>query len=118
MCGYTLLANWSWPLLITAKVTDYRYALQQNWLIGHVRLPMNWRPMWRGDWRKFVDRHWALIFWASTGLTSPTGEVYCFEVNPCPAYTYYESYTSQPIAAWLAEYLSGHDNYYRRVWNL
>ncbi|RYF03747.1 MAG: hypothetical protein EOO78_06335 [Oxalobacteraceae bacterium] len=49
---------------------------------------------------------------------APDGAVYCFEVNPCPAYTYYESHTNQPIAARLAEYLSGHDNYYRRVWQL
>ena len=35
------------------------------------------------------------------------GEVWCFEVNPCPGYSYYESHTGQPIAMALARYLGG-----------
>ena len=35
------------------------------------------------------------------------GEVYCFEVNPSPAYSYYESHTGQPISTALAKYLAG-----------
>jgi glutathione synthase/RimK-type ligase-like ATP-grasp enzyme len=38
---------------------------------------------------------------------SPGGEWYCFEVNPSPAFTYYESHTGQPIAAALASFLAG-----------
>lgn len=38
---------------------------------------------------------------------TPGGEVYCFEVNPCPGFSYYESNTGQPIAMAVAEYLSG-----------
>jgi hypothetical protein len=34
------------------------------------------------------------------------GEVFCFEVNPCPAFSFYESNTGQPIAASLARYLA------------
>jgi len=34
------------------------------------------------------------------------GEVLCFEVNPSPAFTYYESNTDQPIARSLAQYLT------------
>jgi glutathione synthase/RimK-type ligase-like ATP-grasp enzyme len=34
-----------------------------------------------------------------------SGEVYCFEVNPCPAFSYYELSTGQPIARTLARYL-------------
>jgi glutathione synthase/RimK-type ligase-like ATP-grasp enzyme len=33
-------------------------------------------------------------------------EVFCFEVNPSPAFTYYESNTGQPIARSVAEYLT------------
>jgi len=33
------------------------------------------------------------------------GEWYCFEVNPAPAYTYYEDATGQPIAAAVAQLL-------------
>ncbi|HZQ64275.1 MAG TPA: hypothetical protein VFA66_03500 [Gaiellaceae bacterium] len=38
---------------------------------------------------------------------APDGRVYCFEVNPCPAFSYYESHTGQPIARTLAAYLAG-----------
>ncbi len=38
---------------------------------------------------------------------TPDGEVYCFEVNPSPAYTYFEDQTKQPIAAALARHLAG-----------
>lgn len=36
---------------------------------------------------------------------APDGRVYCFEVNPCPAYSYYEVNTGQPIAEAVADYL-------------
>jgi glutathione synthase/RimK-type ligase-like ATP-grasp enzyme len=38
---------------------------------------------------------------------SPTGAVFCFEVNPSPAYSYYQAHTGQPIAAALVRYLAG-----------
>jgi hypothetical protein len=38
---------------------------------------------------------------------APDGRVFCFEVNPCPGYSYYESNSGQPIAAALARYLVG-----------
>jgi hypothetical protein len=37
---------------------------------------------------------------------TPTGEYYCFEVNPSPAYTYYQDHTEQPIAEAIALWLS------------
>jgi hypothetical protein len=39
-------------------------------------------------------------------LTSD-GQVVCFEVNPSPAYSYYEGNTGQPIARALADHLAG-----------
>ena len=38
---------------------------------------------------------------------TPDGEVYCFEVNPSPAYSYYEANAGQPIAMALARFLAG-----------
>jgi len=38
---------------------------------------------------------------------TPDGDVYCFEVNPCPGFSYFEANTGQPIALAVAEYLSG-----------
>ena len=34
------------------------------------------------------------------------GEAYCLEVNPAPAFGYYEMHTGQPIARAVAEYLA------------
>lgn len=36
---------------------------------------------------------------------TPDGAVYCFEVNPSPAYSYFEGLTGQPIAAAVARHL-------------
>ena len=38
---------------------------------------------------------------------TPDGEWYCFEVNPSPAFTYYEERTGQPIARAVARFLAG-----------
>jgi hypothetical protein len=38
---------------------------------------------------------------------TPQEDVYCFEVNPSPAYSYYESQTGQPISTAIARYLAG-----------
>lgn len=35
-------------------------------------------------------------------MVADDGEVYCFEVNPCPAFSYFESNTGQPIARAIA----------------
>jgi hypothetical protein len=37
---------------------------------------------------------------------TPEGRTVCFEVNPSPGFSYYESGTGQPIAAAVAEYLA------------
>lgn len=37
---------------------------------------------------------------------TPDGNVFCFEVNPCPAFSFYEAHTEQPIAHAVARYLS------------
>ena len=37
---------------------------------------------------------------------SESGRIVCFEVNPSPAYSYYESHTGQPISAAVARFLS------------
>lgn len=41
---------------------------------------------------------------------TPDGRIYCFEVNPSPAFTFYESGTGQPIARAIARHLAGDDD--------
>jgi len=36
---------------------------------------------------------------------APDGRWFCFEVNPSPGFSYYESHTGQPIADAIASYL-------------
>jgi len=40
---------------------------------------------------------------------TPDGRVFCFEVNPCPAFSYYELRAGQPIARAVARFLGGID---------
>ncbi|MEW6281326.1 MAG: glutathione synthase [Candidatus Eremiobacterota bacterium] len=40
---------------------------------------------------------------------TPDGEVVCFEVNPSPAYNYYEAHTGQPITSTLCDMLMAAD---------
>jgi hypothetical protein len=101
---------------ITADATDYRYAAQQTGESAELTAYDLDASVASNCVR--LSQTLGLDFSGIDLRLSPRGVVYCFEVNPCPAYTYYEAHTGQPIAAHLAEYLSGHDNYYRRVWSI
>lgn len=88
---------------ISTTATDYRYATAQ------VDEPAHLEPHeLDGD---VAERCVALT--ADLGLEfagidlkiTPDGEVYCFEVNPSPAYTYFSGQTKQPITAALAHHL-------------
>lgn len=101
---------------ITAHATDYRYAIQQTGEAATLT-PYDLDPDVAANCVA-LSQALGLDFSGIDLRIQPDGAVYCFEVNPCPAYSYYESHTDQPIAARLAEYLSGHDQYYRRIWHL
>jgi glutathione synthase/RimK-type ligase-like ATP-grasp enzyme len=89
---------------IVSDVTDYRYARQEGSSaeLRAIELPA-----------RVVER--CLMLADGLGLAfagidlklTPDGEVYCFEVNPCPAYSYFEANTGQPIAKAVARYLAG-----------
>lgn len=89
---------------LESDVVDYRYASKDGGetpVLRAVELPA-----------VLADRCVAL----AAGLELPfagidlklaeSGEVYCFEVNPCPAFSYYELSTGQQIARTLAQYLA------------
>jgi hypothetical protein len=88
---------------ITTTATDYRYATAQ------VDEPAHLQAYELDD--EVAERCVALT--ADLGLEfagidlkiTPDGEVYCFEVNPSPAYTYFSGQTKQPIAQALARHL-------------
>ncbi|MBD0692921.1 glutathione synthase [Streptomyces sp. CBMA123] len=78
---------------------DYRYAHSDG---GHAELSP-WQPP--DDLADRCLRLAGQLGLALAGIDlmlADDGEVYCFEVNPCPAYTYYEAHTGQPIARAIA----------------
>jgi hypothetical protein len=89
---------------VGSSATDYRYAH----LDGDIS---ELRPLELPD--ELAERCVALT--AGLGLDfsgidlrmTPEGEAVCFEVNPCPAFSYYESHTGQPIADAVARHLAG-----------
>jgi glutathione synthase/RimK-type ligase-like ATP-grasp enzyme len=90
---------------ITTDATDYRYAHKQGEDYAEleaIELPddLSERCLRLSD---ALD----LAFAGIDLKITPDGEVYCFEVNPSPAYSYYENSTGQPISEALAGYLAG-----------
>jgi len=90
---------------ISSDATDYRYAHDQTGEAATMQA-YDLAP-------EIAARCTALA--SSLGLDlagidlrlTPAGEACCFEVNPSPVYSYYESHTGQPIAAAIARYLAG-----------
>ncbi len=87
---------------IVSEADDYRYPARHPVEIRACRLPED-----------VADRCRRLA--AATRLPvagidlrrTPDGDWYCFEVNPSPAFTYYESRTGQPIGRAIARFLAG-----------
>lgn len=54
-----------------------------------------------------LARTFDLLFAGIDLKQTPSGEFYCFEVNPSPGFLYYERHTGQPISTAVAELLRG-----------
>lgn len=93
----------SFATAIHTDAVDYRYPSSSDRLsLTEVRLPHELEM-------KCLQLASALnLPFAGIDLkVTPAGRAYCFEVNPSPAFTYYERQTGQPIAHTLIEYLTG-----------
>lgn len=92
---------------ISTEATDYRYAHRQ---IGD---PARLREVEVSDWlsERCVNlaRGLGLAFAGIDLKITPDHRIFCFEVNPSPAYSYYENNTGQPISRAVARYLAGMD---------
>jgi glutathione synthase/RimK-type ligase-like ATP-grasp enzyme len=92
------------PTRIDSDATDYRYAGRQG---GDAELSATTLS---DDLTERCVRLTAALGLAFSGIDlkiAPSGEVFCFEVNPSPGFSYYESRTGQPIARAVAGYLAG-----------
>lgn len=89
---------------IRTEATDYRYAHRQG---GSAELEATELPAALAEKCLRLARSLGLAFAGIDLKITPQGEVYCFEVNPSPAFSYYEANTGQPIAEAVARYLAG-----------
>lgn len=90
---------------IDSAATDYRYATRQKGTPAELH-SYDLEP----DVAQRCVRLAATLELPFAGVDlrlSPDGKVYCFEVNPSPAYSYYENHTGQPISAAVAALLTG-----------
>ena len=89
---------------IETDTTDYRYAGFQG---GETELSVAELSDSVSERCVLLAQALELPFAGIDLKIAPSGEVFCFEVNPSPGYTYYESHTGQPIAMAVARYLCG-----------
>jgi hypothetical protein len=88
---------------VHSSATDYRYAHTQT---GQpARLEALALPEELAAACVDLTRSIGLAFSGIDLKLEPDGRVTCFEVNPCPAFSYYEASTGQPIATAVARYL-------------
>lgn len=87
---------------ITSDAVDYRYAQREG---KHTAMcPVELPEEIAGRCRALSQRL-RLPFCGIDLKRTPEGEYFCFEVNPSPAYSYYQEQTGQPIAVALVRYL-------------
>jgi glutathione synthase/RimK-type ligase-like ATP-grasp enzyme len=98
---------------VHTEAVDYRYARRD----GHeVKMQPARLPPSVEDACLRVARELDLLLTGIDLKETPDGEYYCFEVNPCPGFLYYERYTGQPISTALADLLyHGVAQYERRT---
>jgi glutathione synthase/RimK-type ligase-like ATP-grasp enzyme len=89
---------------ITSDRADYRYASRMG---GHTELSATDLSDDLAARCVALTAGLGLAFSGIDLRIGPDGAATCFEVNPSPAYSYYEANTGQPIAAGLARYLAG-----------
>ena len=97
-----VVADQVFPARIDSNVDDYRYASRQG---GRTRLIADEIPDEVAAACLQVSRELELPVAGIDLRCTPEGRWYCFEVNPSPGFTWYQSSTGQPISAAIAEML-------------
>lgn len=87
---------------IETEATDYRYGARDGL---DVELSATELPASVAERCVSLSRTLGLLFAGVDLKLTPEGEWYCFEVNPSPAFSYYEDRTGQPIANALVDVL-------------
>jgi glutathione synthase/RimK-type ligase-like ATP-grasp enzyme len=88
---------------ILSEAPDYRYAAAETGVAAELR-PCDLDPALE-DRCRTLARDLDLPLAGIDLKFAPDGRVFCFEVNPSPAFSYYESHTGQPISRAIATFL-------------
>jgi RimK-like ATP-grasp domain len=91
---------------IKTEATDYRYAERQSG--DHAELREVELSAELAEMCLKLTEGLGLAIAGIDLKVTPDNRVYCFEVNPSPAFSYYEANTGQPISSAVADYLAGH----------
>jgi hypothetical protein len=90
---------------VASSATDYRYAREQ---VGtSAELTATTLPAELEERCVRLAEALGLAFAGIDLRLMPDGRAVCFEVNPCPGFSYFEANTGQPIARAVARYLTG-----------
>jgi glutathione synthase/RimK-type ligase-like ATP-grasp enzyme len=87
---------------VHSETVDYRYASREG---GNVEMEPATLPPAIAESCLRLARELDLLLTGIDLKETPDGDYYCFEVNPCPGFLYYEKYTRQPISTALASLL-------------
>lgn len=85
---------------VESEATDYRYARRQTSEDAQLREVELSDEL--SERCVSLTKSLGLVFSGIDLKVTPSDEVFCFEVNPSPAFSYYESHTAQPISAAVA----------------
>ena len=90
---------------IVSAAADYRYASREGLETALEAFDL---PAELADACRRLSRELDLPFAGiDLRVQEDDGKAWCFEVNPCPGFSYYESNTGQPIGEAVARYLVG-----------
>lgn len=84
---------------VHSDVVDYRYASREG---RTVEMEPTILPSAIAGSCARLARELDLLLAGIDLKETPNGDYYCFEVNPCPGFLYYERHSGQPISAALA----------------
>lgn len=87
---------------VRSEAVDYRYAHRDGLVVEMEPIAL---PRAVEQACLAVARDLDLLLAGIDLKRTPEGEWYCFEVNPCPGFIYYERYSRLPISAALADLL-------------
>jgi glutathione synthase/RimK-type ligase-like ATP-grasp enzyme len=98
------VGNRVFAVRVRSQAVDYRYAHLDGFTVEMepTTLPRTIEQACLG-----VARDLDLLFTGIDLKRTPDGDWYCFEVNPCPGFLYFERYSRLPISAALADLLHG-----------